>query len=302
MDAEIISFGSGIARVLSQPGLRGRVHSVFKHTVNLKIADRLLSLQHSVLPKTPSMLLVEPGFVLGDFRLAVGDRVMVKEDNIVIKGHGFKLATARRWEGQLPVYFTGEEEVNFLGREVARALTLLDLPQLDFGLPGHSGQAVPWLEDLVVAGNGAGDAAMISALTSLIGLGPGLTPSGDDFLLGFLSVLSLLEKGNRPRSAFATALRRRIREGIQDTSPLSREFLFCACGGEYSEPFHELYKAAGRRDVMGLVQAVLCFTQIGHTSGTAALAGLLYGLDFCAKDTGRSGENDYPQCGEEELL
>src|SRR5260370_19048991 len=61
----------------------------------------------------------------------------------------------------------------------------------------------------------------------LVGLGPGLTPSGDDFLIGSLALLDAIGEG-QAHVRLARALRQ-VPPGL--TSPLSRAFLRAAAAG-----------------------------------------------------------------------
>lgn len=285
MDVDIYQLGSGTKRVLAQPNLVGSVHSVFENTINLNVADHILSLQHSSLAKIPFMLSLPPGDYLRDLGLTVGTLVRVKEGSILVGDHRFKLASARHWEGRLPVFFANQEQVRFLWAGITRTLKMAAKKEMADGIGGHLRQVMqPVLRLLKTAKIGGQEKRVSLALTSLIGLGPGLTPSGDDFLIGFLSVLSLMGKLNLALSRFAAVLRKAVGDGSLQTSPLSREFLYYACREEYSEPFHKLYMTAASLDEQGLLSAAFRFIGMGHTSGVAGLTGVLHGLDFCTVD------------------
>ena len=107
---------------------------------------------------------------------------------------------------------------------------------------------------------------------ALKGLGRGLTPSGDDFLAGYLLGLNGLQ------SAFGMDFGRQIatiRRASRSDNRFSEAFLDCAAKGRYSEHTKGLVKAlfedAGA-DIPMLAGRVLAF---GATSG-ADLAGGLY--------------------------
>lgn len=298
MDYDVLMLGSGTARLLARSGLVGSVHSVFENVVNLRIEDNIVSLQHSSLPRTPLMLVVGSELNLKDLRLEAGSHIWLEQGCVIVKGHRFNFTAVPSWDAHLPVSFSTEEEVMILLKGVSQAVGLTASP-LGLGglslfsvLPGQNmplpdldtpmlQAAIPVLRSLVAAIGQDKELELLPALTSLIGLGPGLTPSGDDFLIGLLSALSLLEKGNPRIGRFAVALRQAIGEAVEKTTPLSREFLLYACSGEFSEPFHELYQAAAALDMPGTLAAAIRFTAIGHTSGVDGLTGVLYGLGVC---------------------
>ncbi|OBW96124.1 DUF2877 domain-containing protein [Gallibacterium salpingitidis] len=108
---------------------------------------------------------------------------------------------------------------------------------------------------------------------NLLGLGCGLTPSGDDFLCGLLIALCL------PQSPFhiqREALVQAILANKQLTNPISIVFLQEACLSQVSYPvqlfIHNLLSASCDPTV---IQKVI---QLGHRSGYDLLSGLLAGF------------------------
>jgi hypothetical protein len=104
------------------------------------------------------------------------------------------------------------------------------------------------------------------AAAGLIGRGPGLTPSGDDVLAGYLI-------GARAFGIVADATRRAVVTcAPKATTALSCQLLLHAAQGEAIGPLAALVGALlGQRPLGSALDAVL---GIGHTSGTALAAGL----------------------------
>jgi hypothetical protein len=103
-------------------------------------------------------------------------------------------------------------------------------------------------------------------LCGLIGLGPGLTPSGDDFLSGALATLDAL--GEREAH---TALGRTVEESLSATSPLSAALLRAAVGRHVGEPLHRMVSSVLTGDVD---TALATAGSVGETSGWDMLAGI----------------------------
>ncbi len=116
------------------------------------------------------------------------------------------------------------------------------------------------------------------AIRSFIGLGIGMTPSGDDFLVGLMASL----KG----SYFFNYVSESVNKALNRTNSISREFLRCAILGEFSASFAELIKAANSG--INPEQYILKISQKGHTSGMESLMGFLKGLEI------RKGSFNYP--------
>lgn len=103
----------------------------------------------------------------------------------------------------------------------------------------------------------------------LLGLGPGLTPSGDDVLCGTLVTLRAVG-WNDAADDLAIAI---DRTAPAATSPLSRAFLRAAAEGLGAEPLHETICGLLSGRPTALVRHLQALGRIGHTSGWDALAG-----------------------------
>lgn len=123
--------------------------------------------------------------------------------------------------------------------------------------------------------------AMRHTVTNLVGLGFGLTPSGDDYLVGVLAALTLTPGAAAQQvrdlvSACVFPLASQ-RSGQAATTAVSQHFLRAACRGE----FHEDLASAGLEILLGedrANDAVARAVSIGSTSGTDALFGLIDGI------------------------
>jgi hypothetical protein len=109
------------------------------------------------------------------------------------------------------------------------------------------------------------------AASHLAGLGTGLTPSGDDFLLGATCAAWMLFPASQARaigSVISIAASPR-------TTRLSSAWLSAAARGEFSAPWHPFLDALASGHQAALARAALSLLEIGHTSGADALAGFL---------------------------
>ena len=105
------------------------------------------------------------------------------------------------------------------------------------------------------------------APVGLLGLGPGLTPSGDDLLCGALVALHAVGQVDAARDLHAA-----IAEAVPlATSPLSAAFLRAAAEGHSSEPLHATIIAL--LENQSVARPLDAVARIGHTSGWDALAG-----------------------------
>lgn len=121
-----------------------------------------------------------------------------------------------------------------------------------------------------------GDArcAMIAA-DPLLGLGPGLTPSGDDFVGGVLFARHAVEP---PASAWAQAASTIVARAHGRTHPISAALLEDLAAGEGHEPLHDVIDALARGAIEDAWRAVHQLGRLGHSSGWDMLAGVMVGL------------------------
>jgi hypothetical protein len=121
--------------------------------------------------------------------------------------------------------------------------------------------------------------APMPAIDALIGLGPGLTPSGDDFLGGMLVTLHHLGA-----SKVAGELAREVcARAEQRTNEISYAHLTAAADGEGLAPLHVVLESLCTRGAPGLGQWLSAVDAIGHTSGWDALAGIVFAAATVAR-------------------
>lgn len=115
-------------------------------------------------------------------------------------------------------------------------------------------------------------------IAQLIGFGRGLTPDGDDYLLGYIA--SLWRWRNTPRVAtHYVRLCRGVAEQLERTNDISRQYLSRGVQGHFSEPICELIQAlATAKSHSAISTAASRVMQFGASSGVDCLAGFLHGL------------------------
>ncbi len=119
----------------------------------------------------------------------------------------------------------------------------------------------------------------VRAAEALIGLGPGLTPAGDDLLTGLIAVTILLSEALAICPNFYQQFGNTVLERAQDrTTLLSVNWIEYATRGEVSQPLGYLLQALvlpiQPQRLEALARAVLTS---GATSGADLLAGIILG-------------------------
>ncbi|MBP2705680.1 DUF2877 domain-containing protein [Microbispora sp. RL4-1S] len=189
----------------------------------------------------------------------------------VVEAGGLSVRVARWWD---PAPSLGTADLGGLRPALARLRAVREASGRRPGLP--PGGAVTLLADGCRRGSLTDG---VTATELLLGLGPGLTPSGDDLLAGLLVTLRHLGRAaNAPRAvwladwlAATVTFDARVR-----TTPISATLLHCAARGEAApEATGVLQAVAGRRPLEAAAHRLLA---LGHTSGADMLWGVEIGL------------------------
>lgn len=114
----------------------------------------------------------------------------------------------------------------------------------------------------------------VGALFPLMGLGPGLTPSGDDAIGGALIALHLLGEIHA-RDSIWEKLSPHVAAA---TNSISRAHLHAAAEGFGHEAIHRIANSLLTGDAAHLREEIDAVHAIGHTSGWDALAGVVMTL------------------------
>jgi hypothetical protein len=126
-----------------------------------------------------------------------------------------------------------------------------------------AGPALARLADATAAGDPDG---CVRAGRPLLGLGPGLTPAGDDVLVGWLA--GLWASGGQGRRLLAAVGRELAAAAAERTGALSRAFLLAAVDGQAAEPVWAFVRQPDETRVRALLA-------LGASSGADLLAGYL---------------------------
>ncbi|WP_438394848.1 DUF2877 domain-containing protein [Caballeronia sp. DA-9] len=281
----LISFEVSSIGYLAEHGpreaLRFWVHSHFQHALNLSSANgellTLLSPRFQNLP-TAIRIVTPPGW---DWRHQSRPR-----EPVVLEGN---VLHAARWRADLsraPCWRPKAEKAwdtcsldAFVGvypalasqlvaycrqREVRSSLQLLP------GWPANGRAPRLNVSDDASALNGS--------VSELIGFGTGLTPDGDDYLLGYLAALQSWQHID-VIAAHLKLLESTIKSQLHRTTSISRHYLTLALQGHYSEPVDYLISILIRKcpaaDIALSANKVMEF---GASSGVDCLGGFLHGI------------------------
>lgn len=278
-----ITGASTYACGLLQSHSAGTVHSVYRKTINLLFSGHLLSLQAANSPLSPLSLITDQTEAqMQALPAAAGQPVSASDGQIVIHCDGSPVEISCLRAAQYDPVLRGKLVPSQRG-------TLSDAIQTVLSESDRSGFRLivrrdPSVRDSLVLSAAARslhqawtqycaeqyEQSAVS-LCRVIGLGIGLTPSGDDFLCGVFAGLRLL---GREQETFFHALHRQAASQLDRTNEISAAFLACALRGQFSQAVCSL------SSVPSSEQILRSFSAIGHSSGVDTLCGILYALSL----------------------
>ena len=285
-------------------GGEGTVHGVFDGAINILFSGGLVSLVPEVVQRGPInvtlRLPVGPprmssfGVKAGDkvrvqgFTLELGDRYLITFGSARIYSPKHKFT--------LPMLTDNEIEANL---EVMRKTALLfgnmsGLGELLALTPPRAARTTTGKLNIFASSGlrrivrleqaflSEEKDALTDAVSELIGLGPGLTPSSDDMLAGFVLLCVLYAKNCGCAQRSSRLIAQVIAEEARGrTTVLSEEYLSQAASGRGNEPVMRLCTAlltGGRESVERETRRVLA---IGESSGTDTVLGITLGTMLC---------------------
>ena len=274
-----------------------RVQSVYQFVVNITTADGLLTVASPEGGGLPNGILADLGSDWRAIGLRSGMVVFVSEASIRVPDAGLEIQfdAASRWSPRLDSSTAAATEgaARWVGRTAATrrvagtrasagGLGPLLRDDVSHDPVGILAVARPMLRELVVALQTGDRSHAVEAVTRLIGLGPGLTPSGDDVLVGVEAALHALAQPSAGFLAMATS-------DVEDrTTELAATLLRHAAAGEFAERVHLLLGALLGSDDEAIPAALDRAVAWGATSGSDCLLGVLIGLDVAAGVRGAS--------------
>ena len=298
MRLQAISAGKGLVH----NRFNGFVHSVFHHACNISINNQsLITLLSSSLGNLPQGIRLDTpsDFTFEDY-LDVGQPVGCRANILRFSRSSMSidLRSARPWRSDLSALRIDLEEPSTFrawraaweklrcqlrNHGLSSILTKGSIQEENQSLLSDTNILVQTAKKcfpklLYATGKKQVDKAA-SALKPLIGLGPGLTPSGDDFIVGYLTGLWSNAGVEPARRNFLSSVGKWLANSLNETSEISRTYINYAIAGEVSEPLAVLARRIAQgRDSNCIKESTEAAFQVGSTSGTDGVIGLLLAI------------------------
>lgn len=278
------------AHLVPETEFVGTVHSVFATACNLQVGDLLIVVHDAAKPHTPTSVRVAAGGAgLWSPATRTGDRVTHRAGVLSVGRHVLRLRQLPVWT---PIPPRRSPHPWTLDRQATVLVTLAQTRRA-----GHPAEVDPRIADglhtlrtqvtaAIRMGAGTGPPTshaehidgIEQAVNRLIGFGEGLTPAGDDILVGFLAVLH--RHRDTPGTTRAlTGLRDAVGRHIHRTTDISAHYLRLAVHDHIGEALDKLLDAVDA-DAPATVLAARTaeMVDLGATSGADTVRGVLAGL------------------------
>jgi hypothetical protein len=293
MQIHAVSLGQAVPR----QNFDAVVQSVFDSAVNLRLMqeDRLITLlvsDHYELPQ--GIRINQKGLPFS--AVAVGRRVATR--NGVLRFGSPPLTVDLRgasvWECRVPHLLTDMRAASTQAAWAAawkalnkgQRLRSTDILADDLlhGTPASSlsqRMSAPMM-NLIAATERFDLKASLQAAQQMIGLGTGVTPSGDDILIGYLAGLWSRAGANQTLVSYLQSFGPALMQIAAETNEISRTYLYHATRGGFSSSLSNLAEVIARGDDVD--QAMQIAMRVGHSSGMDSVTGLLIGLSVLPKE------------------
>jgi hypothetical protein len=296
LTVQVSRWSQAAASLLSpQQEVIGWVHSRYARMINVRTpGGRLLTVQGEGMLQAPLGLALATEVAGLRIHLPVGALVVQESPTARMASAALCLrcADALVWDGQVVAQPGLTQSVlahrahglaAWLCRHTPeRGLTplLLALEHRPMDLSATNAAAYRALAPLWAAPQTFAVPILLSLVQALVGLGAGLTPSGDDFLVGLLAVLHLT--GFLPCCADSPVQAQFCEYVRLGTSQLSGEFLRCAFVGHFAEPLVMLMRALCAPEPGAWPVHAATLATVGHSSGVDAMVGIALGCRLLA--------------------
>ncbi|MDP8249104.1 MAG: DUF2877 domain-containing protein [Candidatus Tritonobacter lacicola] len=254
----------------------GRVHSIFDQAINVEFDG--LGLVTVISPRKyngPAFIKACPFSSLKGM-LRVRSRAVLTGEELVFPSPGVRIPLdgARPWSGKTKINrFAGNDEL------AAKVSVFQEVIVSHRDGREAVEQRIDKLENSILSGE---PLQIKRALDTIIGLGDGLTPAGDDVLLGLLCFISSVPSEIRGEhfNKFLETFSLMLEDHINSTTFISYSLLKYGLEGRFVEPLSDLCVAILSDGGDGLGKNLERLLGVGASSGINMLKGVVLGVDL----------------------
>ncbi len=280
-------FSKKSIKILDEFRKKGEVHSIFRNSLNLFSSDgsllTLLSKEKEIYRNPISIVIDEPHFE--NWKISPKEEVIYtgtklnfsRSDIVIDMSNRITWSSSFRYFGPLPspeIIRKNVETLKFFIKVMKWEKGMLPIITGSYSESPYVKKAIQVLNLFE-----ASDTLNLSVLKGLIGLGDGLTPSGDDFLSGLLVVLYYFGCYLNFKGLIEEEVRKLLENAEVKTNIISAAFLHLAGEGEAFFLLREIVKDLIGRKGFGM-ENIRALIDYGDTSGASILSGVIFGIEY----------------------
>jgi len=265
---------SGLVKNVLENEKTGHIHSIYRKTINISFGNQLVSLQLKGSCMSPLSVIIDADefdFLSG--HLQTGEKAEKTAQGILVSNIDF-------YQEKTEIVDLKLNHVK-IGRDLPLYNAIIELlkEKKELDLFFYKRKAVckttialyaePVIHIFAEHFKHGKYQEAAHEMIRIIGLGKGLTPSGDDFLCGVLAGLTCFSKMSEA-DEMLYYLRKYITDSVKETNDISGAFLKCAVDGYFSESIIKLPEQTDKNKIADL------FSEIGHSSGADTLCGIYF--------------------------
>lgn len=261
---------------LKELGEKNKVHSRFRNGVNLQGKENLIFIDDERQGQLPFGIHLKGSDLKSLLSLDTVNELYFRkfEKEIIFGNHILDMSRAKLFSPKLPT--------NSPTSQIALDMVYHKLEEMDFenGLGMTIRQMLsgenPLINELRKAISSHDIKDIKNILSMVVGRGKGLTPSGDDILVGLIYLHHIKKFISR---TFLQVLKQTISKNTL-TTDISKTYYMAAFSGLFGSILLNLHKAMLRESMNEINFCIRRIIDYGHTSGRDTLSGIALGINI----------------------
>lgn len=257
------------------------IHSSFKNSINFNMGEKILTIGNNFIGSGPTNIIFNN---IKDFKNI--SSIIKNKDSIQISDLKFKIDNRKIYNSKLNIDKFSIEKFYYNFHLFEKYVKVLSngkglSPLLENNFVENEKLIDKFILKIKSGIEKIFDGDLIGGIKDIKGVGIGLTPSGDDFIYGFLTGLSIIEIIQKRN---LRDLKKLIYENAKSGNIISNNFLYFASESLFFEKTKNLIISLFYGDEREILERVIKILQIGETSGVDFCVGLILTLKKGGED------------------
>lgn len=261
------------------------IHSSFKNSINFHKGERILTIGNQFIGSGPTNIIFNN---IEDFKNI--SSIIKNKNSILIGDLKFKINNTKIYDSKLKIEKFNLEKFYYNLNLFENYVKVLSgrkglSPLLDNNFIKNERVIDKFIIKIKSGIEKIFNGDLIVGIKEIKGVGIGLTPSGDDFIYGFLTGISIIEILQNKN---LSSLKKLVYDNAKSENLISNNFLYFASEGLFFEKTKNLIISLFYGDESEILERVTKVLQIGETSGVDFSVGLIFtikkgGEDVCKR-------------------